>query len=420
MSRRNSVGPRPRATAEAVFAFDPASPTLRDDPYPCYARMRSTDPVHWFEPRDGNGVGRWMLFRHDDVVTALTDPRFGRRPRAAPGGSSTSARPPSTPFFRMISDWMLFQDAPRHTRLRGHTARAFTPRAIERFRPRAVEIADELLGSATRDGALDLVADFAFPLPLLVIAEILGAGVDRPAELARWSKHLAAAIDAGMCPAVLADAERTTAEMREYFEQLVAERRASPRDDLISRLLAGDGNGDGLTDDEIFATCTFVLCAGHETTTGVLCAGFLGLLDAPDEFERLRADPSLLDRAGEELARFASPVQITSRVLHDDIELGGKRLSAGEHVDVVLGSANRDPEVFAEPDRFRLDRPAQTHVAYGAGHHFCLGAALARLEVSVALGALLARAKRPRLLAEPVWRDSLVLRGPTCLKLALV
>jgi len=391
------------ATTEILF--NPLLPEFHADPYPFYRRLREEDPVHQ------SPLGFWVLTRYDDCVTALRDPRFGREAFAQlladvyGDGTGVGALPRS----------MLFRDPPDHTRLRGLVSKAFTPRVIDQMREHIQEIVDRLLDRMQPAGAMDVIADLAYPLPVTVICEMLGVPLSDHESIRDWSADIARSLDAIGLPSDTEIVERGRVARRaigDYFRALVPRRRADPRNDLLTGLIAAEEQGDKLSEGEVIAMCVLLFIAGHETTVNLIGNGLLALLRHPEQLARLRQDPALVPAAVEELLRYDSPVQRTARITMADVEMGGKPIAKGAMVVTALGAANRDPAQFTDPDRLDVTRKDVRHVSFGYGIHFCLGAPLARVEGQVALGTLLKRA--PGLaLAEtsPEWRESSVLRG---------
>jgi cytochrome P450 len=369
-----------------------------------------------------NGERGWLVTRHRDCVTVLRDPRC-RAEKFPASMLRELAADPSSPFStvaRTVLGMMLVKDDPDHARLRGLVNKAFTPRVVAELRPRIQAIADELLDAAQRRGGLDAIEDLGMPLPIIVIAELLGVPLEDRADLKRWSDGLVTFLDGTVRDQGIADAAAACVEMRAYMDRIFAARRAAPRDDLISRLLAAREVEDKLSDDELFGTVALVLAAGHETTTNLIGNGLYTLLRHPAELARLRARPELIGSAVEELLRFEPPVTLTSRRLQADYELDGVRIGADDEINLVLLAANRDPEVFAEPDRLDLARNDSRHLSFGFGAHFCLGAALARLEGQIALGSAVARFPGMKLVDEaPAWKPGIVLRGLRKLEIRL-
>jgi len=358
-------------------------------------------------------AGFWYLFRHDDVSSALKDPRLGRELHRV-SRAEAAARVPEAhrPFYEMAGKWMLYRDPPDHTRLRSLVNKAFMPRVVQDLRPRLQVLAGSLLDAAERGGSMDLIADYAFDLPLLGIATLLGVRTADLAQFRQWSNALSAAIDQNRTPGVYEQASQATIALSAYFREILAERRQSPQDDLMSGLIAAEEKSGHLSEEEVVATCILLLGAGQETTVDLIGNSVLALLRHPDQMELLRAQPSLLPSAIEELLRYDSPVQMTARVALEDVEIGGRRIQQGAKITMVLGSANRDPELFPDPDRLDLTRGAKGHLCFGLGIHFCLGAQLAHLSGQIALSTLLGRFPNLRLATQaPEWRDGPVFRG---------
>ena len=392
------------ASVPTGIELTPLDPAFQRDPYPVLDRLRSREPVHHDQV-----IRRWVLSRHDDIDAVLRDRDMAVDPRkAAPGtymemfSAAESGREPS----------MLFLDAPDHTRLRGLVNKAFTPRAVEQMRPRIQEIVDELLDGVVESGGVDLIASFAGPLPTIVIAEMLGVDPADRGDFKRWSDEGVM----GFNP-LLSEEERervmaSTAAMGDYFRRAIAERHGSPRDDLISSLIAVEEAGDQLTDEEIVTMCSLLLAAGNVTTTDLIGNGVLALLQHPEELRKLREDPALIENAVEEMLRFDSPVTQTARIPMSDLALGGCPIGAGQSVLTSLAAANHDPSAYPDPHRFDVTRKDTHHHSFGGGAHFCLGAPLARLEAQVAIGTLVQRFPRLRLADEPLeWRGVPAFRG---------
>ncbi|MFI1252962.1 cytochrome P450 [Streptomyces netropsis] len=378
------------------------------DPYPCYRRYREEDPVH-------RGEGGWYLFRHADVRRVLSSRRYGR-------GAPPSHLPEACPHLRgTVANWMVFMDPPRHTHVRVLVAKAFTARIVEGLRPRIGELAAGLVAElgdrVASEGEADLMDGFAAPFPLLVISELLGV----PKEDRPWFRARAVDLQQATStrvtrgPDAFAVAESAAREFGAYFRAEFARRRAEKAGtgtDLITAMLADPGR-TGLDEDLLAATCVHLLTAGHETTTNLLAKGLLALLAHPAQSERLRARPGLLPGAVEELLRYDSPVQMISRRAHEDDRVGGRVVRRGDKVTLVLGSANRDPERFPDPDRLDIHRDARRHTGFGLGIHYCVGAPLARAEAEIGLTALLDGLPGLALADEPVrWADDLVFHGP--------
>ncbi len=396
--------------------YDPRDPAVIEDPFPVLRRLQAEDPVHWSEI-----LKSWVLTRYDDVRAALADPRLSADRLTSFLRHQAGDRPLAEALAelgRSLGLWAVFTDPPLHTRLRGLLTDAFTPRAVETLRPTVRALVDALIDGVAAAGRLDLVRDIAAPLPVAVIGDLLGVPrVDGPA-LKQWSDDLATFV--GSAVATSDKYERAAASLREmnaYFRALAAERRARPRQDVLSALVAAAGQGR-LADDELVASCTLLLFAGHETTTNLIGNGVLALLRHPDQCERWRRDPTLTATAVEELLRFEGPGQALVRVALDDLAIGGRRIRRGDRLFVMINAANRDPRRFVDPDRLDLGREPNPHLTFGHGRHFCVGAPLARLEAQVALPRLLERLPGLALAASRLeWIDSLIFRGVRALPL---
>jgi cytochrome P450 len=387
-----------------MSAFNPMDPEFLADPYPTYHRLRDEDPVH-HSPMDF-----WVLTRYEDVAAVLRDPRFIKEPLV----SMVAARfgvsvPPG------VGLSMLDRDPPDHTRLRSLVSKAFTPRVVEGLRPRIQKMVDELITRAEAVGTMDLIEEFAYPIPVNVICEMLGVPVEEHERFKGWSLDIARGLDSVWLPPESEIPKRSGAARHaigDYMRGLIAERRASPRGDLLSALIAAEEAGDKLSEDELIATCILLLIAGHETTVNLIGNGTLALLRHPEELRRLRETPGLITSAVEELLRYDGPVQRTARITSTEVTLGGRTIPKGEMVMPFIGAADRDPAQFSGPDRLDLGRADNRHIAFGWGIHFCLGAPLARVEGQIAIDTLVRRLPRLALVdEEPEYRQSLTLRG---------
>lgn len=389
----------------ADVQFNPMDPAFVADPYPTYHRLRAEDPVHH------SPLGFWVLTRYPDVMAMLRDPRLVKEPIAAfVAARFGMATPPPG-----LGLSMLDRDPPDHTRLRGLVSKAFTPKALESLRPRIQKIVDELVAGAAGKGQMDLVEEFAYPLPVRVICEMLGVPVKDHERFKAWGLDIARGLDAIMLPPDSEVGRRSISGRRalaDYFRELIAARRAAPRDDMLSALIAAEEAGDKLNEEELLATCILLLVAGHETTVNLIGNGTLALLRHPDQLQKLRENPGFIVTAVEELLRFDGPVQRTARIPSEDLTIGGRTIPKGEMVMPFLGAADRDPAQFPDPDRLDITRADNRHIAFGMGIHFCLGAPLARMEGQIAINTLLARLPKLALATDqPQFRQSLTLRG---------
>jgi cytochrome P450 len=400
---------------ETGVTFNPTRKEMRADPYPFYQRLREHDPFHRSRPADG-----WVLTRYADILAVLGDRTFSadeRHLRRYPRMSARSRRAGIPDPYEQERASMLRLDPPDHTRLRNLVSKAFTPRAVERMRPRVGEYVDELLGGLRGRHHMELIRDFAAPLPVSVIAEMLGVPVEDRERFRHWSDEAVRTLGDGS----MDDRRRAVAAMEElggYLEGIAEERRREPRGDLLSGLVAAEEAGDRLSTQELFTTCVLLLVAGNETTTKLIANSIVALLHHPDQLEILRSEPKRIPGALEELLRYDSPVQLTSRMVLEDRELHGHFLRKGQQLVLVLAAGNRDPERFERPNRLDVARDDVRHLSFSYGLHHCLGAQLARLEGALALEALVTRFPDLRIDGPIEWGDNTVLRGPRSLPLA--
>jgi cytochrome P450 len=387
-----------------------ASPAFKADPYPFYARLRAESPVHRVTLPDGRTA--WLITRYGDVVAVLKDERFVKDRLSALLPGQLAKQPWVPAMFKPLARNMLDVDPPDHTRLRELVSQAFTPRLVEEMRPRIEELTSGLLDSARARGRMDLIRDYALPLPGTIIAKTLGVPAEDRHKFHRWSSAIVSSTSSswGMIKAIPA-----VWLFLRYLRKLIGSRRANPRDDLLSALVQAEESGQHLSEDELLAMVFLLLVAGHETTVNLIGNGVLALLQHPHELHRLRGDPNLIRPAVEELLRYDSPVETaTERYAREDVALEGVTIPQGALVLAVIASANRDERQFANPDILDLTREPNRHLAFGQGIHFCLGASLARLEGQIAINTLLRQLPDLRLASPPNtlrWRGGLVLRG---------
>ena len=385
------------------IAFNPMDPAFVADPYPTYRRLLAEDPVHH------SPMGFWVLTRYEDVVAALRDPRLAKEAIAAFVAARFGAPMPA------MGLSMLDRDPPDHTRLRSLVSKAFTPRVVDGLRPRVQQIVDGLLDGVRDAGTMDLIEEFAYPIPVNVICEMLGVPVEDHERFKGWSLDIARGLDAILLPADSDVPKRSAAArtgLADYFRELIARRRVAPRADLLSGLIAAEEAGDKLSENELLATCILLLIAGHETTVNLIGNGTLALLRHPDQLRRLRDNPALIGTAIEELLRFDGPVQRTARIPSEDVVINGRKIPKGEMVMPFIGAADRDPAQFPDPDRLDISRADNRHIAFGWGIHFCLGAPLARVEGQIAINTLVQRFPQLALATDnPEFHQSLTLRG---------
>jgi cytochrome P450 len=389
------------------MTFDPFTAAAIADPYPQYHRLRAEDPVHWSEK-----LRSWVLFRHDDVCAFFRDDERLSSDRSK--ASKFAGPAPAASGLRTVSS-----DPPEHTPVRGMLTASLSPRLRTvgaRVDELIAALLDRLAGAVTRvvehsalAGEVDLIEDFAYPLPIQVIAELLGVPEADRARFQEWSRAVARGMDRFYSGG---EVKQGLMEIGAYFHGLVEQRSGSDGDDLVRRLLGARHHGERLSDLEVVALCTALVFGGHETTVNLIGNGMLAVLRNPEQLERLRSEATPIDGAVEELLRFDSPAQLISRSVIADFEWRGRTLRRGDSVLAGLGAANRDPEVFADPDRLDLGRQPNPHLAFGLGTHFCPGAQLTRIEARAAIPALLRRFPKLRLgSSEPLRRPTAVLRG---------
>jgi cytochrome P450 len=384
--------------------LDLLAPEVVADPHPTLARLREQDPVHWSERHRA-----WVLTRYDDVSTAFRDLRLSSD-RASPlARAHEAAVPGEDPVVSVLARWMVFRDPPDHTRMRRALRRSFTLPAIGALRPTVERVVDQLLDALPEE--FYFLAEFAVPLPAIVIAELLGVPPEDHDRFRAWSQDLATLVFASGLPDRHRRGREALIALAGYLREQLERRRVQPADDLLGTLAATRTAGE-LSTEEAIANAVLLLFAGHETTTGLLANGLAVLLEHPNELERMRADRSLISSAVEELLRYEGPSKLMPRWATQEIELRGRRIAPGELVYLVQAAANRDPERFEEPNRLDLTRNPNSHLGFGYGPHYCLGAPLARLETAIALSRLLDRRVRIELARDrPRWRPNLLGRS---------
>lgn len=394
--------------------FNPFSPDFVRNPYPSFHLLRQSQPMF------KTPLGFWVATRYEDVAKILKDRRFGKgfeertKLRYGPDVFQNTA-------YASMRTWMLVQDPPHHTRLRGLVSKAFTARRIEALRPQVEALVDDLLDQVEGRGRMDFIQDFAYPLPVNVICDMMGIPLEDRDRFEHGGKASGRLIDpTPMSAEELQSTNESFEHWEEYFRELCARRRAEPKDDLVTVLVQAEEAGDRLSEAELVGNIILLFAAGHETTVNLLGNGLFALLTHPEEYAKLKADPELVPGAVEEMLRFDSSVQLTGRMALEDIEIGGVQLQRGEYLFALLGAANRDPEAFDDPDAFCVDRPEVRPQSFGGGIHHCLGAQLARLEAEVAFRRLIQRLPKLRLERpdDPHWRPTFTLRGLQTLPVA--
>jgi pimeloyl-[acyl-carrier protein] synthase len=395
--------------------FDPEAEELRDDPYPILAEYRRGDPVHWGLPGVPGVPGAWYLFAHHDCEFVLGDPRFGKEIfHRMPAERFAKLPPVYQDYVSHIKNAMIVRDPPEHTRLRNFLQGAFTRESVTKLRPNIEQIAEELLDDMQRKhDDVDIMDDFAVPMPVVVVADLIGVPRADRRRLKEWSAIITRSLSGSFKDlSVYANATRATIEFGEYIEALAAKRRLQPEDDLLSALLAVESAGQKLTLDELISLCRTLLVGGHETTTNLIGNGFDLLQRDRAQLEELGEDEQRWFTATTEILRYESPVQFTFRLTYAEVEIGGKTIKPGDRVVTMLGSANRDEAVFEEPDRFKVRGSGGKPIHFGRGPHYCIGANLGQLEGAIALSRLFQRFPRiaPRVQPFP-WRENLQFRG---------
>ena len=412
---------------------------IRDNPYPFYEQLRE-DPVHWDEE-----LGFWVLSQYSEIDSLYTDNRFSRAQGLMRGFERLSKEEQvvAAPVYHSFSQTMFYADPPYHTHLRGLMNNAFTPRRVEQLRPYIQIIVNDLLDAAQEKGKVDIIRDFAYPLPVMVIAELLGLPAQDREQFKKWSDDLFAILGTVRhAPHLMQRAAQSLKEMTDFVTALSRERRENPRDDLLSALLSvADDDGDlscphptsdsashhaqrtgqlvneretvtTLMQEELVANINILLSTGHETTTHLIGNGLLALIQHRGQMQKLQSQPTLLASAIEEMLRYDNPVQITYRSAIEDAEINGKTIHQGDLVNCILGSANRDPKRFTNPDRFDITRNEGRHLSFGLGIHFCIGASLVRLEAEIAFATILRRFPNIKLATETLaWQEHPIFRG---------
>ncbi len=387
------------------------SAEFKANPFPLLASLRASEPVYRTTLPDKVRTPVWLVTRYEDVNALLKDERFPKNRRSALTPEQLRKLPWVPPMFRPLERNMLDLDPPDHTRLRALVHKAFTPSLVERMRERVQTLADELLEGVSRRSEMDLIADYALPLPMTIITEILGVPTEDRHKFHKWSKAVVSLSSPNPTVRVIPSVWMFIRYLRRFFKV----RRRDPRDDLASALIQAEEAGDKLSEDELLAMVFLLLIAGHETTVNLIGSGVLALLEHPPQIDRLRAEPALMKAAVEELLRYTSPVFMTTeRYARENVTLHGVTIPRGEMTLGVIGSANRDETVFENPDALDIAREPNRHLSFGQGIHFCLGAPLARMEAQIAVGTLLRRMPNLRLKVPPErlrWRPSMILRG---------
>lgn len=396
------------------------SEDILQDPYPTYARLHEEGPIHYVEVAGKWAV--WSIFSHAECASIAKDARLSaKRAQQMLLPLPLSRQPEFSELARMLSLWLIFMDPPEHSRLRKLLNKGFSPAAVESLRPQVEAIVSQMLSSLKPGSEVDLMSEFAHPLPVRIILEMLGIPGELRDTFADWSRAIAAF--RGNPNRTVEDAkgaQDALVGLTEFFRKTVADRRRNKGNDLISLLIDIEEEGEALTEEELYAQCIALLFAGHETTRNLIGNGVYTLLRTPEQMAELQQHPEMMRSAVEELLRYESPVQFTARVLKEDMEICGQPIRKGWTVQCMLGAANRDPKQFKEPDRLDLKRLNNQHLAFGAGVHACIGAQLARLEGQVAISNLVQRFPNMKLKGpRPEWAPTFGLRGLQSLSLSL-
>ena len=392
-----------------TMTYDPAAPEVRRNPFPVYSQLQDDDPVHWSE-----SLRSWVLTRYDDVrQVAMSDVMSPDRLRPFYAQLKGERREILAEVMRYLSLWMVFRDPPEHTRLRRLVGTAFTPRSIDALAEPVGRVVDQLLDALPRNQSVDWAQQVAMPLPAYVILDLLGIPHQSYADLKAWSDELRAFVGSSRAdPDRYNRARHGATQLAGFFREVIAARRAAPGEDFVSRMITARDEQGSLSEDELVATCMLVLFAGHETTTHLLSNSANALLDHPDQLQRLRDNPALINPAVEEFLRYDGPSNAITRVVSADHEIGGKLLRSGDRVFAMVNAANRDPRRFDDPQGLDIARQPNRHLTFGFGLHFCLGAPLARLEAQLCFAGLIRRfGKIERAAGETEWIDSLAMRG---------
>ena len=385
-------------------------PEVLANPYPLYRKLRTEDPVHW-----DRFLHTWVVTRYPDVINVLHSFSADRTP--TPEQLTTMGLSALNPIAKVMVKQMLFMDAPAHTRLRGLASVAFTPQRVRALQSHIQEIVDKLIDRVAPQGRMDVIADFAAPMPAIVTAEMLGVPTEDHTNLKKWSADFAEMLgnfqhNPDRIPRVL----ESTNNLVNYFKTAIGKMREHPREGLIHSFMTAELDGDRLSEEEIVANCIVTMVGGQETTTNLIGNGLLTLMRNREQLEQLRDNPGIIQSAVEELLRYESPSQHTGRIAREDVEIGGKQIRKGQAVMAIMAAGNRDPERFPDPDTLIFDRKDNKHLAFGWSSHFCFGAPLARMEGQIAFETILRRLPNLELAPGPLtWRDNSGLRGLTAL-----
>jgi cytochrome P450 len=386
-------------------------------PYAFFSRHREIDPIDWIEFFHGESV--WLVTGYEEAEAMMKDTRFIRDGRSLSNPDRQAVIPDKVrQVMDMKNKMILVRDAPFHTRVRGLVSKAFSPAAMQKLQPAIENIASALLQDMKGKPSHDIIADFAYRLPMFVISDLIGVPQEDRHYSQKWSEAFVQFIDFHRTMDELDRASDEMLHAQQYFKELIARKRRHPAEDIVSHLLKQQEQGGSISEEEIVATCVLLLSAGHETTVNLIANGYYLLLRHPEQYKLLSEDWSRLPNAIEEMLRYEPPAMTSSRWVSEDMEFYGRQLQKGQFVIIALGGANRDPRAMPEPDRFDIGRKPVKHLSFASGAHYCLGAPLARLEGAAAIKMLVQHLKHPVLLEEPVWKNSIALRGFQSLRIA--
>lgn len=394
-----------------AFKFNPFDREFRANPYPTYHHLRCEESVHRYFVQ-----GDWVLTRYADVKAVLKSGRVRSHDKPELIQQKNRYLQDKGKNFNTLAytsnQFLFYMNPPDHTRLRGLVIKAFSSTLVERMRPRIQELVDKLLGKVRNTGSMDIIADLAGPLPVTVIGKMLGMPNEDQDQLHQWSNVLSRILDSLVSLEEYEAMNKAMEEFQEYLRALVAEREKKPQQDLISDLIVAREQSDKLSQEELLSTCILLFATGEETTVNTIGNGMLALLRHPEEMEKLKKEPTLIQSAVEEILRYDSPVQMTNRIAIDNLEIGNQTIQAGEKIVLCLGATNRDPAQFPDPDRLNINRSENNHLAFGDGMHYCLGAALARAQAQIAINTLVQQFPDLQLASDNLeWRKNVALRG---------
>ncbi len=391
-----------------ALKFNPYDPAFQANPYPIYHKLRSDEPIHQ------SFKGMWVLTRYADAKAVLRDPRFcvDKMPNNVKHKSEDLNQRDFNTLAQAISKWLIFLDPPEHTRLRGLISKAFSSTSVKFLRPQIQQITDELISKVRHRGSMDIMSDFACPLPCNVIAAILGVPIEDWFKLYHWSDELSHILDPLRSLEDYEQMNKVAREFTDYFKSLIVQRQKIPQQDLLSALITVKEQAHKLSEEEIISICMLLFFAGEETTVNLIGNGMLALLRHPQQMQHIKTQPMLIQSAVEEILRYDSPIQITTRVATEDVDLDGVTIRVGEKALLCLGAANRDPAQFPDPDRFDITRANNSNLAFSDGIHYCLGAALARMEAEIAINTLVQQLPNLKLFQERLeWRNKVSVRS---------